>query len=877
MRQLRALLMRVRATLRWRDDEFAAEIDSHLQLHIDDNIRAGMTADEARRQALLRLGGRAQTQESYRDVQRIGWLDALRQDLVYASRALRKNRSFAATAILTLALGIGANSAIFSLVNAVLLRPLPFKDPNRLVMVFAIDPRGNRFDNPTYPDYVDWRSQNRAFESMAAFANQSVALAVGDQTVLIQGKRITPNLFNVLGVQPALGRGFHEDEERPGAGVVILSDGFWKRYFGAAADVLGQVVRINDASHTVIGVMPPSFHIDRRDTEQFYVPLPVDSNRGHGFLHVVGRLRVDATVALATAEMSAIADRLARLYPRTNAGVGTNLAPMTEALARDIRLGLYAMLVVVGIVLLIACANVAGLMLARGATRQRELAVRAALGAGRSRLVRQLLTESLLIALAGGGLGLVGADWISRALGGVIAEHFHNPRIDGATTDSSVLMFTLAVSIATGVAFGVFPAVAATSPDLNEALRDAGRAATGARAPRLRRSLVVVQLALALALLAIGGMLMNTLLTMRATHPGFVTRNMMVVDLWLPPTRFATLQDRTRFFADGLARIRALPGVTGAAFVADLPLNGGNDTESFHIVGRPDPSPARPFNAGFNIASAGYFHLMGTPILAGRDFAETDGPGTPGVAIVNETAARRFWPGQSPLGRQISLPITRERSMLLSVVGLAADVRHVGLAVPPRPEIFIHSMQSELNWPWLVLAVRAASSPAALADQVRLTLRQADPNVPITRINSADDVVARSIEQPQLYTLLLGTFAIVAAGLAAIGLYGLVAYSVSQRSHEIGVRVALGASRADILRLVLAQGATLAATGSVVGVAAGAAGTRALVGLFRGLQPNNPLMFAAVTGLLLAVALVATYLPARRAAAVDPVVALRAE
>ena len=880
MRRLRALLLRLRETLSPRPDDFAAEIDSHLQLHIDDNLRAGMTPDQARRHALICLGGPAQTQERYRDQLGIPALDALRQDLASAVRVLRKNPGFAATAILTLALGIGANSAIFSLVNATLLRPLPFKAPDRLVMIFAADGRrGRGLDNPTYPDFADWRNQNHTFESMAAYANRSVALLVDDQTVLINGKRVTPNFFDVFGVHPVLGRGFRPEEQEPGANaVVVLSDGFWRWRFGGAADALGRIVRIGGEPHTVVGVMPASFHIDQSDDEQFYAPLAIDSNRGHNFLHVVGRLREGATLRQAAEDLGAIADRLARLYPRTNAAVGTNLMLLNDGLARLIKPGLFTMLGVVGIVLLIACANVAGLMLARVATRQRELAIRAALGAGRSRLTRQLLTESVVIALVGGGLGLIVADWTSRGLAAVVSEQFHVPRIDAAGTDLSVLTFTVLVSLAAGIVFGAFPACSFASPDLNEALRDAGRSASGARGPRVRRGLVVGEMALALVLLAGAGTLMKTLLAMRATDPGFDTHRMLVVGLWLPPERFARLQDRAPFFADTLSRLRRLPGVTAAAFVADLPLNGRTNTESFHIVGRPDPSPGRAFNAGFNIATGGYFRMMGTPIRDGREFGDTDGPNTPGVAIVNETAARTLWPDRSPVGQQILLPIDHmQKSVLLTIVGVAADVRHVNLAVPPRPEIFVHSMQSDLNWPWLVLAMRATSAPGGLADPVRAILREVNPNVPITRINSADEVVARSITEPRLYTFLLGAFALLAAALAAIGLYGLISYSVSQRSHEIGIRVALGASRADIFRLVLAQGVALAAVGSVIGLACGLAATRALVGLIKGVRPNDPVTLIVVTGVLLGVALLASYVPARRAARVDPAVALRAE
>jgi putative ABC transport system permease protein len=407
-------------------------------------------------------------------------------------------------------------------------------------MIFAIDGRrGNRFDNPTYPDFADWRTQNRTFESMAAYAGRWLTLSVGDQTVLIQGKRVTPNFYDVFGVQPAIGRVFRPEEQEPGANrVVVLSDGFWRRHFGGAPDALGRIVRIDDEPHSVVGVMPPSFHIDQSKYEQFYTPLPIDPSRGHGFLHVVGRLRETGTLQQATADLSAIARRLALVYPQTNT-VGTNLMALTDALARQVRPGLFLMFAIVAVVLLIACANVAGLMLARGATRHRELAIRAALGAGRGRLARQLLTESVLVALVGGGLGLIAAGWTSRVLAVIVADQFRVARIDSANTDVPVLAFTLAVSLAAGIFFGTFPAIASASPDLHNELRDAGRSATGARAPRVRRGLVVVEIALALVLLAGAGVLVKALFAMRATPPGFDTRNMLVVDLCLLPTRFS--------------------------------------------------------------------------------------------------------------------------------------------------------------------------------------------------------------------------------------------------------------------------------------------------------------------------------------------------
>ena len=883
MRRLRALLVRVITSLRRGSDrDFMDELESHLQLHIDDNLRAGMTAADARRAAIIKLGGLAQTRERQRDQSRAPFVDAAAQDLAYTARTLRKSPVFTLTAVLTLALGIGATTAIFSAVNAVLLRPLAFADPDRLVMIHgtARTTRGvELYDSVSYPNFADWRDQARTLEAAGAYANRAltVTTSAGD-SFLARGKQVTPSLLGLLGVQPALGRSFRPDEDSPALSrVVILSDGFWRQQLGGDPQVLGRTLLINDATFTIVGVMAPAFHIETADREQLYAPLPVDATRNHEFLRVIGRLRPHVSQAQAQADLDEVARRLAHIYPRTNEGVGAKVVPLVDAIAGPSRLALLLLFAVVVLVLLIACTNVASLLLARGATRQRELAVRAALGAGRGRLARQLLVESLLLSIAGGAAGLLMAEWLARGLVAIVSDVVAVPRLEMTRTDVWVLAFTTIVSLATGVVFGVVPALVSSSPDLNDALRDAGRSSTGTRAPRVRRGLVVLETALALVLLAGAGVLTKTLLTMRATPTGFDATNLLAVDVWMPPTRFGTLERRAPFFDAALARIRALPGVRAAAFVADLPLSGANDHESFHIPGRPDPAPNRWFNAGFNIVSSRYFQTMGIRIREGRDFQDTDGAGTPGVIVINETAAKRFWPDRSALGQQIDLPITREKSERLTVVGVADDVRHVGLAVPPRAEIYVNSMQTGLNWSSVVLAVRAVSSPAGLADAVKAAVRAADPGVVAVRVNTVEEVIARSMAQPRLYTLLVGAFAVTAVVLAAVGMYGLISFSVAQRSHEMGIRVALGASRSEIVRLVLREGVGLAGLGTALGIAAGLAATQALVGLMAGVQPNDPATFAIVAAVLLACATCASYMPARRAAAADPLAALRAE
>jgi putative ABC transport system permease protein len=875
-RRLRSLLVRV-ATLWSRarvDRDIAAELESHLQLHIDDNLRAGLAPDEARRRAVLALGGVEATRERCRDQRGLPLIDGLGQDVVLAVRALRTHPGFSVVAILTLALGIGANSAIFSVVNAVLLRPLPFADPSRLVMVFATDAaRGDQYDVASYPAFLDWQEQNRSFASMAAFTNRQLIVGVGGDFVYARGKAITPNLFDLLGVAPALGRSFRDF--RPGApDVVVLSHAFWARSFGARPEAVGETIRIDDRVRTIVGVMPPGFHVEG-DYERYYEPLAADSSRGHGFLHVAARLRPGVSVAQARDDMNAIADRLAHAYPRQHTGVGAHVVPMSTALAKNVRFGLLVMLGVVALVLFIACANVAGLMLARGAARHRELAVRAALGAGRWRIARQLLTESAVLALAGGALGLVAAGWTTRALVSALSDQYVVPRLAETRTDVSVLAFTLAISIATGLAFGAGPAIAAWSPDLNDALRDGARGASGVRAPRLRRGLIVLETALALVLLAGAGTLLKTLLTLRATPPGFDTTDVLKADLLLPLPKYAAFGDRARFYESAQQRVRALPGVRSAAFVSDLPLNGSSDSLGFHIVGRPDPAAGKPFRCGFNMATAGYFATLGIPIEAGREFDDSDRAATLPVVIVNATAARTYWPGESPLGRQIALPGPRGSSQTLTVVGVAGDVHHAGLGIPPRPEMYLATLQAPLDWPWSSIVVRTHGDPARLADSLKAALASIDATVAVQRIDTLAAVVALSMIEPRVYTLLLGAFAALAVLLAAIGLYGLMAYSVSQRRHELGIRLALGATRVEVMRLVVREGAWLVAAGALVGLAGAAAATRLIASLVKGAQPNDPATLAAVTMVLLAAALTASYLPARRAARVDPIAALR--
>ncbi|HEY2907363.1 MAG TPA: ABC transporter permease [Vicinamibacterales bacterium] len=881
-----------------RERELAAELEAHMQHDVDEAVRNGATATDARRSAMLRLGGIEQTKEAYRDRRGFPAIDALLRDLQYAARVLRRNPGFTAVAVLTLALGIGANTAIFSIVNAVLLRPLPFPNASRLVQIFATDTSSaSRHDVVSYPDYEDWHARTQAFDGMSAFVTRSLLMADRQAAELVLGARVAPSLFDTLAVHPALGRAFRDDESEPGkALVVVLSDGFWKRHFASDPNVLGSTLRLNDEPHTIVGVMPDGFRIGARAPEQVYVPLVADPNRGHGFLSVVGRLRPGATQAQAQAELDAVARRLASDYPRTNVTNGVNVMPLVDAMAGPSRSGLLMLLAVVGLVLLIACTNVANLLLARGAARHRELRVRAALGAGRGRLIRQLLTESVLLAVLGGALGLLFAQWTGRVLVAILATNFRIPRIESAGIDVSVLTFTLVVALATGVLFGVAPAVSASSPDLAERLNESSRSATGGvRSRRVRHALVIAEFAMALVLLGGAGTLLKTLLTMRGTAPGFNTDNLVVVDMWLPQPKYSHLAERLRFFDTVLDQLRTAPAVRSAAVVANLPLGGGSDGLGFHIAGKPDPAPGKMFDAGFNLASADYFKTMGIPVREGREFSKDDAINAPPVVVINEAAAHRFWPNEPALGRQIILPdespdaveehsterdsaAARRKTNTLTVVGIVADVHQSSLAIAPRPEFFLNTEQANLPWPWLVLVAKTGGGdPLSLAPTIKSVSRAADPFVPVQKIQTMDDVLSASMAEPRVYTLLLVVFAALAVSLAAIGLYGVISYSVAQRTHELGIRLALGADRGAILRLVLRQGLVLVGIGAAIGLAGSVAVLRALAGLMRGIAPRDPATLALVTLTLLAVALVACYVPARRAARVDPMTALRVD
>jgi putative ABC transport system permease protein len=883
-RAVRAWLVRVGGSLglgAQRDAGFEEEMAAHLAMHVEDNMRAGMSPVEARRAALIKLGGVAQTRELYRDRRGVPIMDHLAQDLRYAVRTLRQAPGFALIVILTLGLGVGANAAIFSIVNAVLLRPLPYPDADRLVMVYATNPRsGSVTDVTSYPEFEDWKAQNRSFDHVAAFTARRATVSNPDantQAEMISAAQVTPGFFETLGVTPAIGRTFEAGEEAPGTHLVILSDSGWRRYFSARPDVIGQTMRIGDDTYTVIGVMPSTFAFLSREPEQLYTPQPRETSRGHGYLRVLARLRPEVTRAQAQSDMDVIARRISDQYKKPTtylAPSGVNVMPLLQAQVGVARTGLLIFMGVVVLVLLIACTNVANLMLVRNVSRQKELAMRAALGAGRWRLLQQLLTESLVLAIAGGMVGLLLASATAPLLANVLAAHFPIPRVEATRTDVWVMAFTGLVSLLTVLVFGGVHAHTAGSRDLQESLRTSTRSGTEhVAATRIRRLLVLTEIALALILLAGAGALLKSLLVLYGTSPGFSTERVLAVDVFMPQRITKDDAPRIAFLRQVVDRVTAIPQVQSAAFVTDLPLGGGFDHLSFHIIGRPDPPPAEPrFNANVNPISADYFRTLSIPILAGREFTERDTDTTPRVIVINEATARRYWPGEDPIGKQITIG---NQSTPLTIVGVVGDVRQQQLGVLPVPEIFVCSQQPSVDWPWRTLVVRTRVDPAAVAPQVRRAVESVDRGLPILRLRTLDEVMGASLAEPRVYASLLGIFAALALLLAAVGLYGVMSYTVSQRTHEMGIRMALGAGRGDVIRLVLRQALGLALIGTTIGLVGAIAVAKVLTTLIPTAKPTDPLTLAAVSALLLASAFLAGYGPARRGSRVDPMIAVR--
>ena len=823
-------------------------------------------------------------------------MNSLLQDLRFGVRMLVKQPGFTFIAVLTLALGIGVNTAIFSVVNAVLLKPLPYEQPEQLVLLHEQRAAQGRLQGPiSPPDFLVWQEQNQSFVRMAAYTDALYNLTSGGEPERLWGLMTTPELLTTLGVQPLLGRDFNAADNAPNApGSVILSHGLWQRRFGAARDIIGQTIQLNGESQTIVGVMPPGFNFPDKKIElwcSFNANAQARASRRFYYLTAVGRLKPGITSAQAQSEMDAVAARLAEQFPDTNKGHGVSLVALDEAAVGKLRTALYVLFAAVGFVLLIACANVASLSLARAATRHREMAVRASLGAGRFRLVRQMLSESLLLALAGGAGGLLIAVWGVKLL---VAAGLENlPRLAEVAVDARVLVFTLIVSVLTGVVSGLLPALRLSRTDLSGMLKESGLGATGNRShSRVRGALVVTEVALALVLLVGAGLLIKSYARLLEVEPGFVAERVLALDVSLNGERF---NGRRHTFMEQLtANIAALPGVEAVGATTHLPLSGEDGGRSFSVVGEAAQSVSEKLVAEYRTVTPGYLSTMKIPLRVGRHFTardrneyftadgrrlegyadlEQNERHTPGVVIINETLARRSFAGVNPLGRRLVVDDGQRRER--EIIGVVGDVKHFGLDTPAKPELYLPYAQRPTQNQTLV--IRATAEPTALVAAVRNAVRTLDQNLPLYGIRTVEEYLAASVAARRMNMLLIGVFAGLALLLAAVGIYGVVAHSVTERTREIGIRMALGANAYEVLRLMLRDGLKLTLLGVALGLIAALGLTRMLKSLLFEVQTTDPLTFVAVALLLTVVALLACWIPARRATKVDPLTALRHE
>ena len=871
---LHDLLFRLRTFFRPHaaESELDDELRFHLERQVAKHVNSGMSDAEALRRARLEFGGLAQVKDECRDARGVSFVETLLQDLRYAARTLRHSPAFTACAVLTLALGIGANTAIFSVVNSVLLNPLPYPNPQELLAARQNDSR---------PNLEDIQRQTNSFASSGGVNISPVDFTGNGEPVRLHAACIDAGLLPTLGVKPILGRWISADEDvKGGPRNVVVSYPFWRDFLGGDPHVLGKAIRLSGNSYTVIGVMPRDFTLPKELADVF-VPLwaafPGDaSDRDVHSMHTYWRLKPGVMLTQAQAEIAQVDRRLAEQFPDSEKERGTQLVPLHEWLVGNIRPALLVLFGSVALVLLIACANFAMLLMARAVARQRELMIRASLGARNSRLIRQRLTESTLLALVGGAAGLLVAKAGTMLL--LTLRPAALRRFDSIPMDARVFLFAFAISLLTGLLFGLLPAWSSSRGDIAEALRENARtAATGVSRSLLRGFLVTAEIALALILLAGAGLLIKGFLRLRYVNPGFDPANVITMYLQLPAARYPQIPLQTNFRRELLARVNALPGAE-AAMITDLPLAGNDVGHRVVIDGRPTPAVGAEPEVQTLSVMGDYFGVMQIPIRAGRDFLPTDREGQPLVVIVNEAFVRQLLPGQSPIGTRIDWARPNEPHQWMTIVGVAGDVKHFGLNQPVDPAVYAPFSQNDEAWRrWMTLVIRTRVPVGGLVEEVKKQVWSLDSQIPLSSIQSMDDLLAVSVAQQRFNMLLLGIFAALAVALAGVGIYGMVAYRVNQRTHEIGVYIALGAQHRDVLRLVMKDGVKLALLGIVLGLAGAIAFTRVMVSLLFEVKPTDPPTLIGVALLLAAVALLACYIPARRALNIHPMTALRCE
>jgi predicted permease len=889
------LLYRLRALFRGGsvETELNQEVRAHLDHAAEKYVRAGASPEEAMRRARLEFGGLEGVKEECRDARGVSFMETSLQDVRYSLRLLRKNPGFTAIAILTLALGFGASTAVFSVVNAVLIKPLSYPHSEQIVFTWGIAPPGLNLGYDEIPwgrvQFLEFSRQTKAFQHFAAFQSSSFNLTDAGDPALLEGVRATSGFFPALGVSPALGRTYTAEEDQPGrAPVVVLSHAIWQERFGGAPEILGRVMELNGAAHTVIGVMPAGFDfpranelpgsIDSPRAAQLWVPLALNPGpiiRGEpSELAVIGRMKPGVTVKQAQAELDVLTKHMEDMFPRAKGWFNSRATPLTRQVAGDTRRPLLLLLGAVGIVLLVACSNVASLLLARSLAREKEFSLRSALGAARLRLIRQLLTESFLLSAAGALAGVLVAELGVRFV--KIFGPSNIPRLSEVDLDWRVFAFTFLVTLFVGILFGLAPAFSAARRNLSESLKEGGHRTTAGHAgQKIRQSLLICEVALALVLVTAAGLLTRTFLRLLTAGGGFNAENVLTFELSLPNTKYPDQDRIVALYHELLLRIQNLPGVESAGISEVVPLAGAGESTGMRI---PDFHSAdekeRPY-ANYTIVTPGYFSAIGTSILQGRDFSESDTADSMPVAIINQAMAKKFWPGQNPLGKAAGVPI---RKFDMTIIGVIPDLKHLSLREEPAPEVYVPYTQNP--WPSMLVmqaVVRTKADPDSVFAAVREAVHSVDSDLPLAKVTTLASIVDTSLAQPRFSMLLLGSFGAIALLLAFIGIYGVISYSVAQRTQEIGIRLALGAQRRNVFALILSQGARLAGLGIAIGLLLAFGVARLMSSFLFGVQPADPLTFTAVCALLLAVAFFACYIPARRATRVDPLTALRYE
>jgi putative ABC transport system permease protein len=865
-------------------DDVESELRFHLEMRAQELIARGMSADRARREAERQFGDVEFTRQYMRrmdmghesEQRRAEWLHELAHDTRYAMRTLMRSRAFTLVAIATLALGIGANTAIFSVVNGILLRPLPFPNPEQLVRIWSVNGESGNREAPVSPlDLDDWRAQRAVLADIGGWFYQQngsgIDLTGEGEPQRLEAAFVTPGFYGTMAVAPIAGRVPRDDEMVRGADdrLVVLSYGFWQREYGAARSAIGRKMLLGGDPYVIVGVMPPSFRFPSERVEVFipYSTIPdnaIPRVRPVRILDVVGRLKPGISIERARSEMDGITRRLAAEYREDKNWEGATIKPLHEAIVGNVRTALLVLLAAVAFVLLMACVNVASLMLARAGTRQQEISIRAALGAGRGRIVRQLLTESIVLALAGGLLGLIVAFFGTRLL--LVLSRGQLPLAFEVSIDGRVLLFSLAISLLTGVLFGLVPAFRASAHALHQTLREGGRGLASGASQRLRNGLVIGEIALAVVLVVGAGLMARSFTRLLEVDPGFRPERLLVVNFTISTNRHAHY---AQFYREVLDKVRALPGVLSAGAAKDVPIRGTGERYDFL-------PPGYVLRAGQDAPTAqtihisdGYFKTIGTPIIAGRDFLPREAADTPWVVIVNQAFVKQFLPSGSPVGQVLRFG----EQLRGEIVGVVGDIRQTAIDEPAKPTIYIDNMQNSrvrVN-----LVVRTAEAPLAMTRRVEDTIWSLDRDQTITSVFTFDDIMNEAVARPRLLTVLLGVFGALGLLLGSLGIYGVLAYLVSQRRREIGVRMALGAQQSDVLRLVVWRGLALALGGIVIGLIGAVALTRLMQGVLYGIEPTDPLTFGLVSLGLLAVAVLASWLPARRAASVDPAVAIR--